>query len=579
MFRIRRIYDDLLPINGEEIKQVQEILRTQFDKLPESDIVKLPLLLKNPLKYKFKTILFVADNGRGRVFGFSIVYLFTDFNFCYLDFISAAPNTTGRGIGGSLYDRVRESAKRLGAVGIFFECLPDDPALCKNENTLKQNAARLKFYERYGAFPIINTKYETPVKPDSDCPPYLVFDSLGNEKLPDTKYVKKMVNAILERKYGDVCSPAYTKMVVDSFKENPIKLRKPKYIKNVVSTEKILVTPEDLKIAIVLNDRHDIHHITERGYVEAPVRIRSIMKELIPTGLFKEVTVKKYPIKHITDVHAKDYVSYLEKVCANVPAKKSIYPYVFPIRNAARPPIDLPVRAGYYCMDTFTPLNQNAFIAAKRAVDCTLTAADEMLNGAYISYSLVRPPGHHAEKRAFGGFCYLNSNAVAAHYLSKFGKVCILDIDYHHGNGSQNIFYKRADVLTISIHGNPKFAYPYFSGFEDEIGANGGENFNVNMPLKENIDGKEYLHYLKKATKFIEAFDPKFLIIALGLDPAKDDPTGTWQLLPKDFEENGKVIGKLKIPTLVVQEGGYKIRSLGNNAKHFFTGLWNGFHN
>lgn len=579
MFRIRRIYDDLLPINELEIKQVQDILRTQFNELPEEDILKLPSLLKNPMKYKFKTILFVADDGKGKVLGFSTLYFFTDINFCYLDFISAAQNTTGRGIGGSLYERVRDSAKRLGADGLFFECLPDDPNLCKDKNTLKQNSARLKFYERYGAFPIINTKYETPVKPDSDCPPYLVFDSLGNNVLPDSKSAQKIVKTILERKYGEVCSPAYIRMVVNSITDNPIKLRLPIYTKSLTAIVEPKLIPDDLKISIILNDKHDIHHIHERGYVESPVRIKKIFGELKTTGLFKEIKVKTYPLKHITDVHDKGYVSYLEKVCYNVPEKKSIYPYVFPIRNSARPPIDLPVRAGYYCIDTFTPLNQNAFIAAKRAADCALTAADEILKGAYISYALVRPPGHHAEKKSFGGFCYFNSNAVAANYLSKIGKVCVLDIDYHHGNGTQNIFYSRNDVLTISIHGHPKFAYPYFSGFEDEIGEGGGENFNINMPLKEIIDGREYFLILKKAAKRISEFNPKFLVLALGLDTAKGDPTGTWSLTQNDFEENGKLLGGLKIPALIIQEGGYNVQSLGKNAKSFFKGFWNGYHN
>ncbi|MCB0746990.1 MAG: histone deacetylase family protein, partial [Ignavibacteriae bacterium] len=252
-------------------------------------------------------------------------------------------------------------------------------------------------------------------------------------------------------------------------------------------------------------------------------------------------------------------------------------PYVFPIRNAARPPIDLPVRAGYYCLDTFTPLNQNAFLAARRAVDCVLTATDELLAGNNLTYALIRPPGHHAEHKAFGGFCYFNSNAIAAQYLVKHGKVSILDIDYHHGNGSENIFYERSDVQTISIHGHPKFAYPYFSGFEDEKGSGEGEGFNINYALKEKIDGLEYRTYLKKAIQNIKDYKPRFLVLALGLDPAKGDPTGTWSLSANDFEENGILLGKLKIPTVVVQEGGYKVRSLGINARRFFQGLWKGF--
>ncbi|MCB9207295.1 MAG: histone deacetylase family protein [Ignavibacteriales bacterium] len=578
MFRIRRIYDDLLPKNKIEIAQIQEILRKQFPGLNEEDITKIPELLKNPIKYKFKSFLFVADNGKGKVLGFSLVYYFTDLNFFYLDFISTAPNISGGGIGGALYERVRTSANHFNSAGIFFECLPDDPALCKDQTCIKQNIARLKFYEKYNARPIINSAYETPVSPDSDCPPYLVFDGLDKNELPDNSKMQKIVKAILERKYAYLCPPEYTEKVVKSFANKEIRLRDLKYIKPKSKIEQQFKIAEDLMIPLVVNDKHDIHHVHERGYVEAPVRIKSILKEIENLELFRTVQPKKYPLKHILAVHDKDYVEYLEKVCENVPENKSIYPYVFPIRNNAKRPIDLPVRAGYYCIDTFTPLNHNAFLAAKRAVDCTLTAADEILDGYEIAYALIRPPGHHAERRAFGGFCYFNNNAVAAQYFVNHGKVSILDIDYHHGNGSQNIFYERSDVQTISIHGHPKFAYPYFTGFDYENGKNGGEGFNINFALKEKLDGEEYRSYLKKALNKIVEFNPQFLVLALGLDPAKGDPTGTWSLSASDFEENGKMIGKLKIPTLVVQEGGYKVRSLGINARRFFEGLWKGFH-
>jgi acetoin utilization deacetylase AcuC-like enzyme len=254
----------------------------------------------------------------------------------------------------------------------------------------------------------------------------------------------------------------------------------------------------------------------------------------------------------------------------------SIYPYVFPIRNNARPPKELPIRAGYYCIDTFTPLNQNAFLAAKRAVDCALTVARKILEGYRLGYALVRPPGHHAEKHAFGGFCYLNSTAIAADYLSAYGSVAVLDLDYHHGNGTQNIFYKRSDVLTLSIHGHPRFAYPYFSGFEDERGKGPGEGFNINIPLGERINGEQYRQILAKALRRVLRFRARFLVLALGLDTAKGDPTGSWELRPSDFRVNGRMIGSLRLPTVVVQEGGYRIRSLGTNARHFFLGLSEG---
>jgi acetoin utilization deacetylase AcuC-like enzyme len=332
----------------------------------------------------------------------------------------------------------------------------------------------------------------------------------------------------------------------------------------------------ELKIALVVSDNHEMHHITERGYVESPVRIPSILREIEPTGLFDRLKPSKFSLNPIKAVHAAGFVNYLKNVCAVVPSGKSVYPYVFPIRNAARPPKELPVRAGYYCIDTFTPLNQEAYRAAKRAVDCTLTAAETILKGHRLAYALVRPPGHHAERNVFGGFCYFNSGAVAAHYLSTCGRVCILDIDYHHGNGQQDIFYHRRDVITLSIHGHPRFAYPYFSGFVDEKGKGRGKGFNINYPLQENINGKSYRLILEKALNKIKRFGPQFLIVPLGLDTAKGDPTGSWSLTGKDFEMNGFMIGALGYPVLVVQEGGYRIRSLGANARNFFMGLWKG---
>ncbi|MBW3553256.1 MAG: acetylpolyamine amidohydrolase, partial [Gemmatimonadetes bacterium] len=185
-------------------------------------------------------------------------------------------------------------------------------------------------------------------------------------------------------------------------------------------------------------------------------------------------------------------------------------------------------------------------------------------------------PGHHAERRSFGGFCYLNSAAIAAELLAGHGTVAILDIDYHHGNGQQDIFWRRADVLTISLHGHPRFAYPYFSGFEEEVGAGAGEGANINIALPERLDGAGYLRALRGALERVERFDPRFLVVALGLDPATNDPTGTWTLGAADFRENGRAIGALGLPTLVVQEGGYRTRTLGVNARNFLEGLRDG---
>jgi acetoin utilization deacetylase AcuC-like enzyme/GNAT superfamily N-acetyltransferase len=234
------------------------------------------------------------------------------------------------------------------------------------------------------------------------------------------------------------------------------------------------------------------------------------------------------------------------------------------------------VLSGYYCIDTFTPINANAYLAARRSVDCALTAAREILDGRRIAYALIRPPGHHAERRSFGGFCYFNNNAIAAQYLCPHGKVAIIDVDYHHGNGGQDIFYRRKDVLTVSIHGHPRFAYPYFCGFEEERGEGEGEGFNLNIPLSESVDGDRYRKALTVGLRRIEEFKPQFLIVGLGLDPAKGDPTGTWSLTTKDFLQNGRMIGALGLPMVVIQEGGYRTQTLGRNALAFFRGIAEG---
>jgi acetoin utilization deacetylase AcuC-like enzyme/GNAT superfamily N-acetyltransferase len=576
MFHIRRILDDILPRNRRALEQIQEILGSRFRGLSQANITKIPDLLRNPFKYDFFSILYVAEiQASGKIRGFALLSHEPALHFCYLDYLVTERETIGRGVGSALYERVREESVLLQAKGLFFECLPDDPALSRNPEILKQNRARLRFYESFGARPVVNTAYETPLEPGGNNPPYLVYDSLGQPSALGRDYLRQVVKTILTKKYRAVCSKQYVRAVLKSIQDDPVRIREPRYFRKQPRAV-YPVSGSAGKIALVVNDRHSVHHVHERGYVESPVRIRSILDALAQTNLFSPFPPEEFPEKLLLAVHSSEYVRYFKRVCERIPADSPVYPYVFPIRNRARPPVELAVRAGYYCIDTFTPLSSNALIAARQAVNCSLTAAEKVLGGFRIAYALVRPPGHHAEQNSFGGFCYFNNAAIAAQHLSQYGPVAMLDIDYHHGNGQQFIFYERSDILTVSLHGHPSVAYPYFSGFADERGEGKGLGFNVNYPLPEQVDAKTYQETLARALTHIRRFRPRYLVVCLGLDTAKGDPTGSWHLQSKDFSEIGHGIGEVKLPTLVVQEGGYRTRSIGVNARSFFVGLWNG---
>jgi acetoin utilization deacetylase AcuC-like enzyme/GNAT superfamily N-acetyltransferase len=568
MFRIRKIYDDTTLANRHAIEQVQSIIKQQFPTARREDLEKIPLQLHDPVKYKYRSVLFVADDTAGHVKGFGVMLHLADLNVAYLELISAAPLKKGGGIGSLLYERIREESAKLKVKGLFFECSIDDDRI-NDPATLKNNQLRMKFYERYSAYPVCNNVYDSPVNPGDQDLYYLMYDALDTHAPLPLPLTRAVVRAILERKYHDIVSREQVEEVVHSFRDDPAVLRAPGYSPKPAPVHK----HEKTSIALVINDQHAIHHVTDKGYLESPIRLPQILKEINRTGLFEQVPHRKTPASLLRRIHDPEYLSFLRDVCKQLPADKSIYPSVFPGRNRFRKSRDVEVQIGCFCTDTTTPLNRNAYLAASGAVDCAVTAAEMLLEDYDLSYALVRPPGHHAEWSKFGGFCYFNSTAAAAEYLSDYGRVAVLDVDFHHGNGTQDIFYERADVLTVSIHGDPSYAYPFFSGIAAEKGNGAGAGFNINLPLPEDCSVDLYQETLVKALKRITAFKPDYLIIALGLDTAKRDPTGSWQLIAKDFHKNGTLIGSMDLPILVVQEGGYRTQTIGTNARCFFEGL------
>ncbi|MZQ80462.1 MAG: GNAT family N-acetyltransferase, partial [Bacteroidales bacterium] len=341
MIRIRKITNPYHEANIRKIRAVKEILREQFQAISEDKIAEFETQFVNPLSKKYQTAVFVAEDIHETVRAFAALLYMPDLQFCYLDYIAASPDSSSSGLGSALYERIREEAISLDAIGIFFECLPDDPALCRDPLTLVQNRKRLAFYERFGARPVTGTLYETPVKPEDDCPPYLIFDGLGLRQTVSRDELRGIVRAILERKYGDYADEEYNKMVINSITDDPVAIRPPQYTRRKLLPEPATAISEKKKIWLAVNDRHTIHHVRERGYVESPVRVKSILRELDKSGLFRMGKIREYSEKHILDVHDSNYYNYFKRVSQSIPKGQSVYPYVFPLRYATRAPKDL----------------------------------------------------------------------------------------------------------------------------------------------------------------------------------------------------------------------------------------------
>lgn len=269
----------------------------------------------------------------------------------------------------------------------------------------------------------------------------------------------------------------------------------------------------------------------------------------------------------------------LYRAASRLVAKGAAYsPSVFPRRDQTDPdPRDIH-QAGYFCFDSGTPLTASTYVAARRSASCAVAAAQAVATGLVDhAYALCRPPGHHAQRDLFGGYCYFNNAALAAERLRPMGRGAIIDIDFHHGNGTQALFNDDPTVLFASIHGDPRVFYPYFSGYAEERGQGAGRGATLNLPLPAGCDGQEYLRVLqRRVRKAIVAHDPQWLIVSAGFDTHHADPIGEFTLKTADYFDVGASFGELRLPTVVVQEGGYATSVLGVNVVSFLEGLRSG---
>lgn len=303
------------------------------------------------------------------------------------------------------------------------------------------------------------------------------------------------------------------------------------------------------------NPPKEIYDDVKEDYSEKPERIDSILKTLREKNIGEIIEATKFPDEEIDALHHPAYREFLKTRSEKLSSDEILYP-------------------SYFITDTYIAITPGTYTAAKSAVDTSLTATHLIMDGERLVYALTRPPGHHAEERSMGGYCFFNNAAIAANLLSEEGKVAILDIDFHHGNGTQNMFYERDDVVYLSIHADPKVKYPYKSGFVDEIGRGRGEGFNRNYPLPLGTGDAEYMQVLKHAIEDIQIYKPDYLVLSAGFDTFEFDPIGGFRLTVPFYEEIGKEIKKLNIPTLVIQEGGYAIDALGDMAHSLLKGLY-----
>ena len=318
-----------------------------------------------------------------------------------------------------------------------------------------------------------------------------------------------------------------------------------------------------------------------RPHFEVPARAASLREGLRALGL----TAQEAPPatrEELRAVHTADFLDFLEDAARDWVSMPGAGPEVVPnihptpemLAQSSRINGHVIARAGAYTSDTGCPIGPHTHAAAIAAAGCALAAAEAVRHGG-AAYALCRPPGHHAYAGRAGGHCYLNNAALAAQRLRARGaaRVAVLDVDSHHGNGTQGIFWERGDVLTVSIHGDPGRYYPWYVGFAEERGAGDGEGANLNIPLPFGTADEGWLEALGHGLEAVRRFRPDALVVSLGMDASKDEPLNALAVTEEGFARAGAAIGALRLPTAICQEGGYNAGILGTLLARFLGGF------
>ena len=313
---------------------------------------------------------------------------------------------------------------------------------------------------------------------------------------------------------------------------------------------------------------------------DRPERMEKVLEQLRACGYPAPLEPEEFTLEALYRVHDAAYVNFLmtahDRWEKEVGDGRFATAYMFGMRGMKQGPLtSIHSYLSYYTFDVCVPFVAGTWEAIKSSVDIVLTAQKIVQQGEPSAFALLRPPGHHASQDLAGGYCYLNNAAIAAQaFLDQGGsRVAILDVDYHHGNGTQRIFYERRDVLYASIHADPQEEYPFLLGFANERGEGAGEGCNLNLPLPKRSAWPDYVKALAQAVAEIRHYRPDVLIVSLGVDAYKDDPVSAFALESEDFEKMGRAIGELGLPTLFVMEGGYAIEAIGINVANALNGF------